>query len=69
MPGPERNAEDDPVRDGAEAARRHFDEEAAEYESGRRYRRLVEPRAAAAALLDLTPSDRLLDIGCGTGIT
>lgn len=69
MPVPERSAADDPVGDAAEASRRHFDEEAANYESGRRYRRLVEPRAAAAALLDLTPSDRLLDIGCGTGIT
>ena len=69
MPGRERDATDDLARDAAEAARRHFDEEAADYESVRRYRRLEEPRAVAAALLDPRPSDRLLDIGCGTGIT
>ncbi|HXY16669.1 MAG TPA: methyltransferase domain-containing protein [Gaiellaceae bacterium] len=69
MPGRKRDGTDDLARDAAEAARRHFDEEAADYESGRRYRRLEEPRAAAAALLDPRPSDRLLDIGCGTGIT
>ncbi len=69
MPVPERSAADDPVGDAAEASRRHFDEEAADYENGHRYRRLAEPRAAAAALLDPAPSDRLLDIGCGTGIT
>lgn len=53
----------------AQAARSHFDREAAVYETGCRYRRLWQPRAEAIDLLDLTRSDRLLDLGCGTGET
>lgn len=51
------------------AARGHFDREADAYESGHGYDRLEQPRAQAIGLLELGPSDRLLDIGCATGAT
>jgi len=69
MAADERRAGEGSVGATAEVVRRHFDREAVGYERGRRYRRLERPRSEAAALLGLTPSDRLLDVGCGTGIT
>jgi len=53
----------------AQAASSHFDREAAAYESSSRYRRLARPRALAVEFLRLTATDRLLDVGCGTGET
>jgi ubiquinone/menaquinone biosynthesis C-methylase UbiE len=61
--------EDDGAETQAQAARSHFDHEAAVYETGNRYRRLWQPRNEAIDLLELTSDDRLLDLGCGTGET
>jgi ubiquinone/menaquinone biosynthesis C-methylase UbiE len=50
------------------ASREYFDRRAPGYESGRRWRFLREPQAEAIAALGLQPGDRLLDVGCGTGL-
>jgi ubiquinone/menaquinone biosynthesis C-methylase UbiE len=49
------------------AARTHFDRWSATYEQDRAARRLREIQTHALGMLELTPTDVLLDLGCGTG--
>lgn len=49
------------------AARRRFDRWAGSYERDRRSRFNAKPQREALAALGLEPSDRLLDVGCGSG--
>jgi ubiquinone/menaquinone biosynthesis C-methylase UbiE len=49
------------------AARAHFDQWSATYESGRGARRLQSVQTAALGALALNAGDALLDLGCGTG--
>jgi ubiquinone/menaquinone biosynthesis C-methylase UbiE len=48
-------------------ARRHFDRWSGRYEEDRTSRWLAELQEEALRALDLTATDRLLDVGCGTG--
>ena len=50
-----------------EASRRHFDRWSRTYERDPASRWLKEVQGEALASLELTPSDVLLDVGCGTG--
>ena len=50
-----------------QAARTHFDRWSATYEQDRAARRLREIQTRALRMLELAPSDVLLDLGCGTG--
>jgi ubiquinone/menaquinone biosynthesis C-methylase UbiE len=50
-----------------ESARRWFDRRAGSYESGMTSRWRDPVQQASLEALELTPVDRLLDVGCGTG--
>ena len=50
-----------------QAAARHFDRWSRTYERDRRSRWMGEIQRQALAALELTPTDVLLDVGCGTG--
>ncbi len=50
-----------------DAARRGFDRWAPRYEEDRRSRFIATLQRESVAALDLQPSDRFLDVGCGTG--
>ena len=53
--------------DAKASARRWFDRRAGGYESGFTARWRDPAQRASLAALELTPRDRLLDVGCGTG--
>jgi len=55
------------AEDERAASRGYFDGEAIRYETHRRWRRVLREQAKTLAALELQPSDRLLDVGCGTG--
>ena len=51
------------------ASREYFGRHAADYETHHRWRNVREPQGEALAMLELSSDDRLLDVGCGTGVT
>jgi len=57
-----------PGKDKKAASRDYFDRHAASYERGGRFRAVQRPQVEALAWLGLRADDRLLDVGCGTGM-